>query len=680
MLLKQKEQMSLFNLNNLSSGFSQSEKPLYKSNILSTFEDCHNYIYANEGVLKDKAFREIIKILFIKICLEKRGEREPSLFKITDREYNDIFSNIACPQFENRVKRMYRIIAGSSSLNIWKDGPGLGLKTTAYIIRRLQGINLKTVPGDIAGQAFQTFIHHHQRGERGEFFTPAPVVELAVQALKPKADEKLIDPACGSGGFLLGAVGYIQRESSHKQISHYVMNNVHGVEFNPDVSLTAKLLIEMKGGNESNIVCANAFEAEDQHGVFDIALTNPPFGRRGKVEDPITLNKYDLGKKWVQSDKGSWTERKSVLCPRPPEILFIEKCLKLLKPDGRMAVVIPDGLLQNPSLAFVRHWIKSKAGVVGVISLPQETFIPFGTGVKTSLVFLRKNFQKKTVFFSKINNIGYDAKGNMHYKKQPFTSDNNEPEGSLVLKNTNSDINQVIKMFQNKKRALKESSVAWRLNCNLLKDRWDAEHYSLSDMKMISRLDSSQTLLNFAETVKRKEKFSKSASSLIKYIAISDIDRCGMKIADHQELYTDQLPSRASYKIFEGDILVAVSGANTGTKKQAAAVVTKDYEGSVCSNGFAVLRNIKNINKYFLLAFFKTDIFIKQVRRMMTGHAIPCISLADLGRVIVPVPDKKIQAKIADRAKRIVNLSQSQYKEMRRLKQEPIFGNYIDFV
>ena len=661
----------MFESNNIiSCGFSQNAKSAYKTNILSIFEDCHNYIYANEGVLKDKAFREIIKILFIKAHLEKNTEKEKTLFKITEREHNDIFSDISCLPFENRIKKLYRMIAVSSDLNIWKEGPDLSLKTMAYIIGRLQQISLKSIPGDIAGQVFQTFIHHHQRGERGEFFTPAPVVELAVRMIKPKYNEKLIDPACGSGGFLLGAIGYTHKQNSYKQIHHYVMNNIHGIEFNPDVSLTAKLLIEMEGGNEANIICANSFDVEERHGTFDIALTNPPFGRRGKVEDPTVLNKYDLGKKWIQSNTGSWTTRKSVLSSQPPEILFIEKCLKLLKPNGRMAVVIPDGLLQNPSLSFVRHWIKSQAGIIGVISLPQETFIPFGTGVKTSLVLLRKNFQKRSIFFSKIKNIGHDAKGNIRYKKQSSPLNSNESENS---QNINNDINQVLKVFHNKKGEIEDSSIAWHLNHKLLKERWDAEHYSLNDMEMIGRLDSSQILLNFAEPVKRKEKFSNSTSSLVRYIAISDIDRYGMKIATHQELDTAQLPSRASYKIIEGDILVAVSGANTGTEKQAVAVVTKDDEGSICSNGFAVLRNIRNINKYFLLAFFKSNIFIKQVRRMMTGHAIPYISLTDLGRIIVPIPDKKTQERVANRVKRIINLSQIQHKEMRQLKQDPVF-------
>ena len=638
-------------------------------------EDCHNYIYANEGILKEKAFQEIAKILYIKIYIEKNVKESASrLFMISKEEYRNVFSGSSRKPFEIRIKKMYRMMSGQISLNIWKDGPLLSLKTMAYIISRLQNFRLTSEMGDIAGQAFQTFVHHHQRGARGEFFTPAPVVELAVKIIRPKASERVIDPACGSGSFLLSAIRHIGRGSPRGRISDSALN-AHGIEFNPDVALAAKLLMEIEGGSESNIICANALCIEEQHNSFDIALTNPPFGSRGKVEDPSILEKYDLGKKWEPLNKAAGNEawqapQDSVLCARPPEILFIEKCLKLLKPGGRMAAVIPDGLLQNPSLAFVRHWIKSKAGVAGVISLPPETFIPFGTGVKTSLLILRKGFQKKSVFFSKISNIGYDIKGNMFRAAPPAAL--NDSRKAPALNSADGDINHVIKSFCGK-TADKPPAIAWRVKKELLKHRWDAEHYSLHDMEIISRLDSSQTLSNFAEIAGTKERFSRHSPSLEKYIAISDIDRHGMKIASHQTLRSDRLPSRASYRIFEGDILIAVSGASAGTEKQAVAMVSREYHGSICSNGFAVLRNIKNIDRHYLLAFFKTDIFIKQVRRMMTGHAIPYISLSNLGKILVPAPDKKIQEKAAERARRIIELGQAQHEEMACLKKETSF-------
>ena len=647
-----------------------------KIQLLTALEDCHNYIYANEGILKETAFREIIKILFIKLYIEKYTSCDKQLFKITKKEYRDIFEDKPCKFFEARIKKLYQKISKISSLKVWNENIILKRKTMAYIINRLQYIHLHDTPGDIAGQAFQTFIHHHQRGERGEFFTPVPVVELAVQMIQPKYNERLIDPACGSGGFLLNSIKYIAKTEPLKKLNNYVTNNIHGIEFNPDVACTAKLLLEIEGGKASNIICKNALTIEEQHDAFDIVLTNPPFGRRGKVEAPAILNKYDLGKKWVNINNNRWAVRKSTLSAQPPEILFIEKCLKLLKPKGRMAIVLPDGLLQNPSLAFVRQWVKSQAGITSVISLPQETFVPFGTGVKTSLVLLQKGFQKKNIFFSKIKNIGYDIKGNIKFKNSLIKTHNNTKKEikktlhSNILQYIDSDIYQIINNFHSKKREYKSPIIAWQLKHNLLKGRWDAEHYSLKDMRMIDKLNSKQLLSHFAEIVRYKEQFYKYPSSAVKYVAISDINRYGMQIATHQTLYPHQLPSRASYKLQEGDILVAVSGANTGTEKQAVAIVTRNYEGAICSNGFAVLRNIKNIDKYFFLAFLKTDIFIKQIRRMMTGHAIPCISLTNLGKIIVPVPDKKIQEKISKKTRQIVELSQIQQKEINNLKTE----------
>ena len=235
----------------------------------------------------------------------------------------------------------------------------------------------------------------------------------------------------------------------------------------------------------------------------------------------------------------------------------------------------------------------------------------------------------------------------------------------------NSDIDQAISVFHNKKQVFKSNSIAWRLKADMLRDRWDAEHYSLKDMQMMEKLKSAKTLSKFTKIVRQKENLQQyTTSSFIKYVAISDIDRHGMKIVSHQNLFPHQLPSRASYKIQEGDILLAVSGANTGTERQALALVSKDYDGAICSNGFAVLRSITNIDKYFLLAFFKTDIFIKQVRRMMTGHAIPCISLTNLGQIMVSVPNKHIQAKIAKRTKQIITLSQQQQEEINDLKKD----------
>ena len=145
--------------------------------------------------------------------------------------------------------------------------------------------------------------------------------------------------------------------------------------------------------------------------AFDIVLTNPPFGSKGKVEDQQLLKSYLLARRWNNTQNGVWKATRNVLQGQSPEILFIEKSLKLLRPGGRMAIVLPDGLLQNISNSHIRFWIRSQAKVLGVVSIPQEAFVPYGTGIKTSLLLLQKlpsNTGK--VFMARIQKIGYDVK------------------------------------------------------------------------------------------------------------------------------------------------------------------------------------------------------------------------------------------------------------------------------
>jgi type I restriction enzyme M protein len=121
-----------------------------------------------------------------------------------------------------------------------------------------------------------------------------------------------------------------------------------------------------------------------------------------------------------------------------------------------------------------------------------------------------------------------------------------------------------------------------------------------------------------------------------------------MQVVNQQIIKTHEAPSRATYRVYNGDIITATSGASTGTYKQATALITEDEDSAICSNGFAVIRNIREIEPMFLLAYMRTEFFLRQVRRMMTGHAIPSISLDDLSKILVPIPSKQDQTKITE--------------------------------
>jgi type I restriction enzyme M protein len=432
---KGREQQLLFTEENLlPSSLPRLHELHPATNLSAVFDECHNYIYANEGLLKDKIFHEIVKLLIMKLYDEQNNAKDGLQFGITSSDYRNILANRP-GNFEKRMAALFTAVRSKYGSLLSDDVLKLKPLTLAYIVGRLQYISLSQTPGDVKGEAFQAFVYRHQRGDRGEFFTPHPIVRLAVEMIAPQPDETIIDPACGSGGFLIQAISYICRNHPHIDKSAYVREHICGIEFNPDVALSAMLRLAFEGGAGTEIVCANALvENEQFNNAFDILLTNPPFGSKGKIEDQRILKSYVLARRWNRTSNDEWEVTRNVLAGQSPEVLFIEKCLKLLRPGGRMAIVLPDGLLQNVSNGHVRFWIRSQAKVLGVVSIPQEAFVPYGTGIKTSLLLLQKlPATTNRVFMAQVKKIGYDVKGQPIYKRDDNGRPVRTPAGSPVI-------------------------------------------------------------------------------------------------------------------------------------------------------------------------------------------------------------------------------------------------------
>lgn len=631
-------------------------KPTY--NLSAIFDECHNYIYANEGLLKEKIFHEIIKLLFMKLYDEQNTIESALQFGVTSKEYKNILANRP-NSFEIRISKLFDTVRNKYS-SLFSDG-SLKLKplTLAYVVKELQYISLSKTPADIKGEAFQAFIYRHQRGDRGEFFTPYPIVKLAVEMIGPKPDEKVIDPACGSGGFLIQTISYVCKNNPNIDKTEYIRKQISGIEFNPDVALSATIRFVFEGGNGTEISCENALiEDERFNNTFDIILTNPPFGSKGKIEDQKILKNYITALKWIRTSNGDWKKTNYVLPRQTPEILFIEKCLKLLRPGGRMAIVLPDGLLQNVTNSHIRFWIRSQAKILGVISIPQEAFIPYGTGIKTSLLFLQKlPSESEKVFMAQIKKIGYDVKGQPIYKKN---NDGNLIRGKSGLPVIDTDIDEIISEYNRFKNSQYETNKVniYIVPEKLINTRFDVEHYKPEDINLIKVLRKNKTapLGELANILKETENFRLMSDSEIKYIAISDVDAYGMLVISYQIIKPYKAPSRATYRVHTGDIITAISGASTGTQKHASALITEDEDGAICSNGFAVLRDIHDVEPLFLLSYMRTEYFLRQVRRLMTGHAIPAISVEELSKVLVPIPPEEIQKQISDEIKKILSI------------------------
>ncbi|MBI4646540.1 MAG: N-6 DNA methylase [Bacteroidia bacterium] len=656
-----------------------------EDNLLKRFEEIHNYIYANDGLSTQQTLEEIIKILFIKIFDENNKVNQ---FQISSDELSHLKQNNTATNFVRRItnlieetKREFKDVFDADE-KIRLSNISLG-----FTINKLQTISLSGSSSDAKGLAFQKFLAHQEKDGRGQFFTPEPVINFCVEIIQPKPNEIIIDPACGSGGFLISSLNYLLKNNSKTKAETYISKNLVGLDINKSIARIAKMKLLLEANGQANIFCTNSLDDIDEIKLtisealnqksfegFDIVLTNPPFGTVGKITNTKILSRYDLGYKWTGADD-KYYKTKTLSNGLAAEILFIERCLQLLKEGGRLGIVLPNGHFENPSLEYLRFYIKQKANVLAIVNLPQETFIPYGTGVKTSLLFLEKETAnsktKYPIFFSKIKKPGYhgNKNGTPVYKKDKYGMTLKGKNGIPIIDEDFSTVIEDYKAFQ--KKPIIETENSFSINFNELNGRFDYDFYSPDNRKMLTVLESknAKRLCEIAEIIKVKSKKLNQSDKTVEYVELSDINTHSFEIINTTNYLVHELPSRASYELKTGDIITAVAGNSVGTAKHATALVTEEFDGCICTNGFRVLRNFK-INPYYLLYFLKSESFLKQMYMYRTGAAIPNVSDYDLANILINLPDEKTIKQIGDKVKKAFELRQESKKQLESISLE----------
>lgn len=443
-------------------------RPATGDNLLFAFRRCHNFISGHEGKQKTEAFWELLKLIFAKI----EDERSPALsFYATPEEYSN--SSIA-PAAKKRIQELFdqKVIKKYPTIfNKKDDYIDLRPDVVAYVVTQLQGFSLLSSPVDVKGVAYEEIVGSNLRGDRGEFFTPRNACKMAVKMLDPLPDDVVLDPSCGTGGFLIAAMNHVvdsieesqrnmwidptdgtefERNELYKRRAEYLSNCVLGIDLNPMLVRAAKMNMVMNNDGEGGLFQGNTLEnphswsPELRHavklGCVDVIVSNPPFGAKIPIKDDAILSQYDLAAVWDEKEKGHWeirrdAQNKPVLQKsQPPEILFIERAIQLLKPGtGRMAMVIPNGILNNPSLAYVRQWLLTKVQLLAVVDMHRDLFQP-GNDTQTSMVIMRRlssieeDLAKSRgldypIFMAIAEKIGHDKRGNTIYRRNSDGSD-----------------------------------------------------------------------------------------------------------------------------------------------------------------------------------------------------------------------------------------------------------------
>lgn len=403
-------------------------------NLKATFKAIRNHLAANTvGATRDEVLaQQLINLIFCKIYDERFTEPNDIVtFRAgVDEEAKDVKERIL--DLFDKVKRKYKEVLDDS------DTITLDANSIAYVVGELQNYCLIEAERDVIADAFETFIGQALKGGQGQFFTPRNVVKMMVDILDPNDEDLIVDPACGSGGFLIEALRHVwkrldaegekyhwNKSNLQEEKMEVALNKIRGIDKDYFLSKVAKAYMAIIGDGKSGIFCEDSLDKPENWGTmtktkihlgdFSVLLTNPPFGSKIPVRGEEKLKQFELGHKWKLNKKtGEW-EKGKLKDKEAPQILFIERCLQLLKDGGRMAVVLPDGIYGNNQLGYIRKLLMKQARIAAIIDVPIETFQP-NTGTKTSIMIIQKTSKAPKdypVFMCIAETCGHDRRGNL---------------------------------------------------------------------------------------------------------------------------------------------------------------------------------------------------------------------------------------------------------------------------
>lgn len=399
-----------------------------QSELTRRFKQAHEALWAGGQLNPSEAFDELDKLIFCKIWDERKPRKigEPYDFQIitvSKQEESDA-ANRKAKENKNlldRIKALYEE-GRKRDKEVFRDDIRLTPEKVRTVVGYLESVNLGETDLDSKGRAFETFMGSFFRGNFGQYFTPREIVKFIVDVLPITQDSRVLDTSCGSGGFLLYALNKVREQATEyypnynhdvrqhdrwfKHWHDFAEKNLFGIEISEQISRAAKMNMIIHDDGHTNVITSDGLVSDEsifaktnnlgfKYGTFDFIITNPPFGSTIRQSEQAYLKTYQLGKKeedWLAVKATPENTRDG----QSTEVLFIEQDYKFLKEGGYLAIVLPDGILTNSSMQYVRTQIEDWFRIVAVVSMPQTAFAANGAGVKSSVLFLRKWSKEQT--------------------------------------------------------------------------------------------------------------------------------------------------------------------------------------------------------------------------------------------------------------------------------------------
>jgi type I restriction enzyme M protein len=653
-------------------------------NLKSTFKAIRNHLVANTvGATRDEVLaQQLINLIFCKIYDEKFTKPDEIVtFRVGIEEKSEIVKKRILDLF-SKVKRKYKEVFDE------KDLINLDAKSIAYVVGELQNYCLIEAERDIIADAFETFIGHALKGGQGQFFTPRNVVKMMVDILDPDDEDFIIDPACGSGGFLIESLRYIWKKLDIKAEKYHwnknnlqeekikvALNKIRGIDKDYFLSKVARAYITIIGDGKSGIFNEDSLEIPKNWGditkskiyfnYFSILLANPPFGSKIPVRGEEKLKQFELGYKWKLNKKTTEWEKGEVKEKEDPQTLFIERSIQLLKDGGKMAIVLPEGIFGNPSDRYIWEIIRKYGNIVGIISLPQEAFQP-NTHMKTSiLIFEKSKIQQEKIFMAIAGKVGHDKNGKIIYKINNDGSFILDENNNRIIDDDMPEITKNYKLFM-KNKLNRQSHLGFYIESSQIKNNIYIPSYYDPDIyiELENLKKEGYTLIELGNLIKEKIISIKRGNEIgsqfysmgkVPFVRTSDIVNWEIKIDpvkgipdEIYQLYKDK------QDIKEGDLLFVKDG--TFLIGRTAFITSLDEKIVIQSHilKIRINKNTEYINPYYLIYLLNLPIVKKQIKNKTFIQGTISTIGDRIKEIILPIKKDEIK-KITEIIKSIIH-------------------------
>ena len=622
--------------------------------------------------------KQIINLLLCKLVDEvsKKPEEEVEFCVKNDESPKDLYKRIQLFFDENVRNKYIGIIDDNEQIKLTKE-------LVYLIVKDLQNISILHSSKDIFSDAFEIFVSKILKDEAGQFFTPPNIVRFMVNYLNPSKDSKVLDPACGHGGFLLETKEFLWGKIKSEVERIRVVSNLFGIDKDLFLSKISRLYLDILSNGKSNIFCEDSLDPNSYRDLakesikdesFDYILTNPPFGVKIPINDSRILNNYQLGHAW-KNINGKLKMQNIVVKQQSPQVLFIERCIQLLKDGGKLGIVLPEGIFGNPSDRYIWEFLMSSGKILGIVSLDQDAFQPF-TCNKTSILFFQKLKNTPTDYnidFATVEDVGHDKDGKISYQINK--------DGSRKLDSMKNPIildeltNLHIKIREAEEFNYLHNQKIFKIKFNQIKNSIFIPAYYSGVEKTLKKLanDEEINLMSIKELTENKIIYTNKGVYLprgaeigshvyglgdIPFIRTSEISNWEVNLDSYkktsQEVYEQY---RIKQNIEENDILLVKDGGSNLIGK--TAFITKlDTKIIIQSHIFQIktLANEESIDSYLLLYLLNLDIVQKQIQAITFVQG----TIATIGNrimeVILPVPaDFSKRKEISEIIKQIID-------------------------